>query len=425
MPGMKIEDLRVGMIVGEEVFNNRGQLLIPVGRPIDEKHLRALKIWGIPSIHIAQTDDDGRSSDIRKAKSQLSDPKSVRDCAARMFRLDANRPIHPAMKQVVVASILHMERQGVPEYTPFSLSAGKENSEGVRPTETDPTETDIDPSTLTIARLISKAKELVSLPDIYQKLMEVIDNPLSSAADVADVISCDAGLTARLLRIVNSAFYSFPSKIDTVSRGVAILGTKELCDLALATSVMNVFDSALKDFVDMNLFWQHSIGCGVFARKLALLRHEPNAERFFVMGILHDIGRLILLSHAPEIVRMAIMRASQSRNALHVIEKQMLHFTHADVGAALLKTWNLPASHQEAVGLHHNPSKSRGFKLEAAIIHVADILATATAMGSSGNTLVPDLVPMAWEQLEIDPPLLTRIAEEVDNEVKDLLRIFK
>lgn len=420
MPCMNLNDLRAGMIVGEEVYNNRGQLLIPIGKPIEEKHIRALKIWGIPSVRIEHVGSNGRSNDVRKEDPDISDQKIIREYAAKMFRLDPNKPVHPAMKQIIVTSILHMERSGVPENTPFALSAGKKDGQDAQSLTTD-----MDFGALSVSLLISKVKEIVSLPDIYQKLMEVIDNPLSSAADVADVIGCDPGLTARLLRIVNSAFYSFPSKIDTVSRGVTILGTKELCDLALATSVINMFDGALDGLVDMNLFWHHSMGCGIFARKLALLRHEPNAERFFVMGVLHDIGRLILLSHAPEIIRTAIMRASRSRNTLYVTEKQLLNFTHADVGAALLNAWKLPASHQEAVAFHHKPSKSRRFKLEASIIHVADILATATTMGSSGNVLVPDLVPAAWEQLEIDPSALARLAQEADNDVRDLLRIFK
>jgi HD-like signal output (HDOD) protein len=408
------------MIVGEEVYSNRGQLLIPIGKPIEEKHIRALKIWGITSVCIEEVDEGGQRTDIQKENPDLDDQKRIRDRAARMFRLDPKKPIHPAMKQVIVTSIQRMERRGVSDDTPFAMPAGKSSNQGAPSAEIE-----AEMAALTIPRLISKVKEIVSLPDIYQKLMEVIDDPLSSASDVADVISCDPGLTARLLRIVNSAFYSFPSKIETVSRGVTILGTKELCDLALATSVMKMFDSALKGIADMNLFWYHSIGCGVFARKLALLRHETNAERFFVMGILHDIGRLILLSHAPEIIREAIIRASRSRNALYILEKQMLGYTHADVGVALLKAWKLPDSHQEAVGLHHNPSKARRFKQEAAVIHVADILATAMAMGSSGNALVPDLVPKAWEQLAIAPSALTPMAEEAEYEVNDLLRIFK
>ena len=420
MPRVNRSDLLAGMIVGEAVLNHRGQLIIAAGMPIEEKHIRALKIWGIDSVPIEQADAAGRSSDADKEDRVANDQKRIRKCIAGRFRLDPKNPVHPAMKQIIVATVLHMERQGLPEDTPFALKMGKNSRDGARSTATE-----TDPSTLSVSRLISQVKEIVSLPDIYQRLMEVIDNPSSSASDVANVISCDPGLTARLLRIVNSAFYSFPSKIDTVSRGVTILGTKELCDLALATSVMKMFDEALKGLVDMTLFWQHSIGCGVFARKLALFRHEPNAERFFVMGILHDIGRLILLSHAPDIIRAAIVRAFQSRRALHGIEKSMLTFTHADVAAGLLKAWNLPSSHQEAVALHHNPSKARRFKLETAVIHVADILATAMGMGSSGNTLVPDMAPEAWQQLEIAPSALTRITEEAENEVQDLLRIFK
>jgi HD-like signal output (HDOD) protein len=414
------KDLLAGMIVGEEVINNRGQLLIPAGKPIEEKHIRALKIWGIASVLIDEADDVKSNTVTKNENPDLTDRKRIRDCVSRKFRWDHKNPIHPAMKQVITACILRMERRGVPEDNAFALLSGKNGCD-----DTPSTGTEADRVALTVPRLISKVKEIVSLPDIYQKLMEVIDDPLSSASDVADVISCDPGLTARLLRIVNSAFYSFPSKIETVSQGVTILGTKELCDLALATSVMKMFDSALKGLMDMDLFWHHSIGCGVFARKLALFRHEPNAERFFVMGILHDIGRLILLSHTPRIIGEAMLAASRTRNALYVLEKQMLGFTHTDVGTALLKAWNLPASHQEAVATHHNPSKARRFKQEAATIHVADILATAMGMGSSGNALVPDVVPEAWEQLEIDSSALIPMTEEADYEVSDLLRIFK
>lgn len=420
MPRINRKDLLAGMIVGEQVLNHRGRLLIPAGQPIEEKHIRALEIWGIGSVHIEQADAGGRSTDSGKENPDKTGQKRIRDRVARIFRLDPKNLVHPAMKQIIVASILRMERQGFPADAPFAPGMDKNGSGSAHLTEKEP-----DPSALSVARLISQVKEIVSLPDIYQRLMEVIDNPSSSASDVADVISCDPGLTARLLRIVNSALYCFPSKIDTVSRGVTILGTKELCDLALATSVMKMFDDALKGLVDMSLFWQHSIGCGVFARKLALFRHEPNPERFFVMGILHDIGRLILLSHAPAIIGAATARASQSRRVLNGLEKKMLNFTHADLGAGLLKAWNLPPSHQEAVALHHNPAKARRFKLETAIIHVADILTTAMGMGSSGNTLVPDMAPEAWQQLEIAPSALTRITEEADNDVNDLLRIFK
>ncbi len=409
----------MGMIVGQAVHNDRGQVLIGAGEPIEEKHIRALKIWGISAVNVGEGGDPHQSTDPKET-SVSTDRQQIRNCAARMFRLDSKNPIHPAMKQVIVSCILQMERHGVPQTKRFTLPKDP-NGNGDAPS----TKIQMDPSKLTVSRLISRIKDIVSLPDIYQKLMEVIDDPLSAAADVAEVISCDAGLSARLLRIVNSSFYSFPSKIDTISRGVTILGTKELCDLALATSVMNLFDDSLNCLVDMNQFWNHSIGCGVFARKLALFRHEPNAERFFVMGILHDIGRLILLSYVPEIIRGVIVRAARTRNPLNVIEKQTLGFTHADVGAALLKAWKLPDSHQEAVGLHHHPSRARRFKQETATIHVADIMATAMSMGSSGNVLVPNLIPEVWDRLEMSPSVLTRLAEEAESEVNHLVQIFR
>ena len=128
--------------------------------------------------------------------------------------------------------------------------------------------------------------EIPSLPMIFTRIDEAVNNPRSSLADIGRIISEDSSLTARLLKIVNSAFYSFPSKIETISRAVTVVGTQQLRDLALATSVMKLFQGIPPDLINMEAFWKHSIACGVAARVLAAHKREANIERFFVAGIL-------------------------------------------------------------------------------------------------------------------------------------------
>jgi HD-like signal output (HDOD) protein len=198
--------------------------------------------------------------------------------------------------------------------------------------------------------LVKSAGSISSLPMIFNRINDAVNNPRSSIADIGRVISEDPGLTARLLRIVNSAFYSFPSKIDTISRAVTIVGTQQLRDLALATSVMKVFKGIPEDLINMEAFWCHSIGCGITARVLASHRREANLERYFVTGMLHDIGRLLLFMNLPKQSRAALMRCQQSEELLYQVERKEIGFDHATVGSALLQAWNLPATWKKSKG---------------------------------------------------------------------------
>jgi HD-like signal output (HDOD) protein len=267
--------------------------------------------------------------------------------------------------------------------------------------------------------LVKAAGSISSLPMIFTRINDAVNNPRSSIADIGRVISEDPGLTARLLRIVNSAFYSFPSKIDTISRAVTIVGTQQLRDLALATSVMKVFKGIPEDLMNMEAFWCHSVGCGITARVLASHRREANLERHFVTGMLHDIGRLLLFMNLPKQARTALMRCQSSGELLYQVEYEEIGFDHATVGSALLQAWNLPASLEEVVAFHHAPQKALRYPIESAIVHVADIIAHALELGSSGERLVPQLNPEAWERIGIPASLLPAALEEVERQFHD------
>jgi HD-like signal output (HDOD) protein len=226
-------------------------------------------------------------------------------------------------------------------------------------------------------------------------------------------------LTARLLKIVNSAFYSFPSKIETISRAVTVVGTQQLRDLALATSVMKLFKGVPPDLISMEPFWRHSIACGVAARVLATHKREANIERFFVAGILHDIGRLVLCMKEPDWMRSALGRCHASGELLYKVEDEELGFDHASLGRILLENWKLPASLVETVAYHHNPEAAARFPVEAADVHVADIIAHALQLGSSGERFVPPLSPLAWERAGMSMGQLPGAIEQVDRQYRE------
>ncbi len=266
---------------------------------------------------------------------------------------------------------------------------------------------------LTPADLIGDSPELSSPPLVYRRLVEVINHPRGGAGDVANVISQDTALTARLLKLVNSAFFSFPRKIETVSQAVSVVGTSQVRDLSLATSVTDVFKSVAPDVMDVAGFWKHSLACGVGARVIASLRKESNVERFFVAGILHDIGRLVFILRAPDQARLVMQRAGERGALLFETEREMLGFDHGRIGGALMEHWSMPESLREAVRSHHEPVKATRYPLEAATIHVADIMANALRLGGSGERFVPPMSASAWSSLGLDPQMMPFAVEPV------------
>lgn len=276
----------------------------------------------------------------------------------------------------------------------------------------------------TVDRLLAKAPQLSSLPHVYAHLSEVVNDPRSSCRDVAAVIAEDAGLAARLLRIANSAFYGFPSRIDTISRAVTLVGTRQLRDLALATTIISHFDGIEDGGLSMHSFWEHSIGCAVTARTLAGYRREQNVERYFIAGLLHDIGRLVMFIVIPEEFNAILHQATTRAEALHQVEHEVLGFDHAAVGGALLKQWQLPDHTIKAVACHHAPQRDSGQDLDTAIIHIADLITNALRLGSSGEQLVPALDGTAWSQLGLDESILASVLNTVETQHHDALSLF-
>lgn len=263
-----------------------------------------------------------------------------------------------------------------------------------------------------------------SLSMIYTRLNEAINNPHESMSNIGQIIRDDPGLTARLLRLVNSAFYGFPSKVETITRALVVVGLQQLRDLALATSIVNLFKGIPEDLVSMESFWQHSIACGVAARILATYRRETNIERFFVAGIVHDIGRLIINTRIPDQARETLLRCKSNGELLYMAEREVIGFDHAAVGHALLQNWNLPPSLVEVVTYHHNPCEARRFPMETAIIHVADIIANAMRFGSSGERFVPPLDGKAWESIELPTSILSPTLDQLDRQATDAIRVI-
>ena len=273
-------------------------------------------------------------------------------------------------------------------------------------------------------QLMRGTTQVSSLPDLYRRLDAAIDAPNSSFAQIGKIIGDDTGFTARLLRIANSALYNFPSKIETVDRAMSIIGTKQLRELALATTVIRLFSGMDNALVSMESFWRHSLCCGAAARVIATARRENNIERFFVLGMLHDVGRLVMYNRIPELCGEIIDEARSSQRLLVEVEKEKLGFNHADIGRLLLQMWKLPKAQIEAVGYHHTPHVAQHYPLEAAVVHMADVIANALQCGTSGERYVPRFNAEAWRRLELNESQLGSIIAHTDEQTREAVRLF-
>jgi len=242
--------------------------------------------------------------------------------------------------------------------------------------------------------IVSDVSGLVSLPEVCIKIGELNQDPNASAIQFGKLISQDAALTVRLLRIVNSAFYRFPSKIETVSRAVAIIGQRDLQNIVLAACVSSIFDRIKSQLVDIDHYWRHAVYTGIVARIVAQHNRVLHPERLFVAGLLHDIGRLLMCYRREADTRLAIAMSLSEDIQLYQAEERIFGFTHADVGAELLKNWNLPDSLQYTTRLHHAPAFSE-YPLECAIVHLADQISHMAERGDFSEielSKVPDFV---------------------------------
>ena len=271
--------------------------------------------------------------------------------------------------------------------------------------------------------LLKGLVELSSLPFIYVKINEAVNNPLSSIQDISEIISGDPGLTSRLLRLVNSAFYGFRSKIDTVSRALLMVGTQQIRDLAMATSVMSLFKGIPGHLVSMESLWRHSVACGLAAKMLATeLRCDTNRELFFTAGIIHDIGRLVIYKKVPETAQEMIIRCKTNKVPLYVVEKEVLGFDHSDLGRMLAQTWNLPPSLEEVLAYHHFPWEAKQYPVEASVIHIADYIAHGMQLGDSGEQYIPPLDERVWEHGGIPASMLSSTSDQLKQEFEDVVQ---
>lgn len=271
----------------------------------------------------------------------------------------------------------------------------------------------------TAEEFVRGTPEIQSLPEIYQRVSRVIELPNSSSEEIAKVVMEDPGLTARLLRLVNSSLYAFPGQIDTISRAISLVGTQQIRDLTMATCVIEMFEDVPSDFVDMQTYWQHCLATAVCARLLATHCAEEHVERYFVAGLLHDIGSIVIYLRGGRRLKRLVDRCINHKQLLITAERATFGFDHTDVGRELLLLWGLPDVLQEAVGAHHTPSRAKRFPRIANITHISEFLVESRAMGCNGEQFISPISEDAWLELGLSSDYVPLIYHDLEIQWQD------
>jgi len=405
MVAVKTDKLKPGQILAEEVRDINGRLLLAKGHEIQPNHIRIFRIWGIAEVNIAKA-----CRRIDKLDSRL-DPEMVEQAVENMKFLCRYVDLeHPASKEIFKIAVQY--RCSHNQFEPV-VNLNFQERELPRKAQR-----------MSFLEELNKKKVILpEIPSVVFELNEVIANPMSSAEHIAEVVNRSPSLTALLLKIVNSSFYGFPSKIAKVSHAVTLIGTREISGLALGISILSIFKNIPKEIIDMYSFLKHSLACAILSRVIAAHLNCSQTEQMFVSGLLHDLGRLILYIHFPNESHNIIARSRKNAKLLHRAEKNHLGCDHAQVGRQLMMQWKLPMILENNVFYHHKPSAAQQ-PLPAAIVHLADLIVNSLGIGSSGERFVPPLDHDAWENLELSPSCFEKLIGQAMHQFKALESIL-
>lgn len=261
-----------------------------------------------------------------------------------------------------------------------------------------------------IRRITDSLISLPTLPTIIAKMLELVDNPRTSASSLAGLIMQDQVLTARILKLANSSFYAFPRQIATVKLALVVLGFESVKEMALSLSVLNTFKGENNKHFDTSHFWQHSVSVGAGSRMLARETCYRLAGEAFVAGLLHDIGKLVLNQYLPEEFAEVQTRIWERGQPCEEAEKMVLGVTHAEIGAWLAERWNLPVPLVEAIRWHDHPDQCPRNPELALLVCLADYLSEKCQIGRSGSrgmeALPPAVSSLALNLLSLTPESL-------------------
>lgn len=256
---------------------------------------------------------------------------------------------------------------------------------------------------------VENISTLPTIPGVLKRLSTILEKPRVTIVEISSFISNDPALTTKVLKMVNSAIYGFPGRIASVSHATMLLGLNVIKGLLLGVSVFDLMQKT------MSGLYEHSLATAIASRVIAQKKNLKEPEEVSVAGLLHDIGKVVLILEFAAEYEQAMTEAARRNISIYEAEKKQFNATHADVGGWLAEKWRFPANLIEVIACHHRPTTAKGAPLETAIVHLADLLIRARGFGFAGEKLVPEVHPVAFELLGLSEQDILEVLQETEN----------
>jgi putative nucleotidyltransferase with HDIG domain len=275
---------------------------------------------------------------------------------------------------------------------------------------------------LSAEHLAAGVRDLPSLPAVVMDLLDSIEQDDIDISVLARKVSYDQALTAKTLRLANASAFGLQVKVTTIQQAITFLGFQTTRNLIMAAAITGCFPAGRCPGFNDKAFWRHSVATAVCARALAR-RMRFNQDYAFTAGLLHDIGRLVLVTAYPEAYRMVIdLRTSQPGGWVQA-ERAVLGVDHVDAGVALAERWNFSDIMRQAIAYHHAPDL-QGAGFLAAIVHVANAIAHALDLAREPDEVVPRVSDVAWDAMGLNEEAYLHLFHETEQHFEGMSAIL-
>lgn len=271
-----------------------------------------------------------------------------------------------------------------------------------------------------VERALASVGEVATLPEVTIKIIELVEDPRSTARDLHKVIKNDPALSVKILKVVNSAFYGLPGQVASVDRAIILLGLSAVKNIAIAASIARLFKGKrISEQFSAADLWRHSVAVAVAARSLAKLTKQPvMTDEIFVAGLIHDVGTLVERQAFPEQFAEVIHRCSGTEQNFLECEREIIGADHQAFGVGLTTKWKFPRHLRAAVGYHHNPEGvSEELRNLATLLRVADILCCYEQLGFYLTAQHETITAEMLDTLNISPEQLQEVRETLEDQL--------
>ena len=280
-------------------------------------------------------------------------------------------------------------------------------------------------SPIDVDKLVEMAPEAIPLPATTLRIIKLINDPTSTAAEVAGVMEKDQALTARVLRVANSAYYGLPRQVSSARDAVVLLGHNTLRSLIFTASVAGVLGRKATGYsLGEGDLWKHSVNVANGSRLLSRFKHRTKAEEAYVAGLLHDIGKIVLDQYMQTEFEKTMKVAQDEGLAFSQAERKVLGVDHAQIGGLLAERWELPPQYVTAIRHHHTPLEADDDKILTSLVHVADVIAFELGLGLGADGLHYTLAPECFDIAGVTQEQYEEVIEAVGSTASEAENLF-